>query len=158
MPNIRMIRIDERLIHGQIIIKWIEVKKADAIVIIDDEIASDPIIKGIFRMTLPQFIGLAIYGLEEGIKFLITNNSKENVILLVKDLWIVKEIYEKGVKMDEIIIGRIPSGVGKKKVYSNVFLSDEDIEIIKFFKNEGVFITIQVVPDSEPVNIYDVVC
>lgn len=158
MLNIRMIRIDERLIHGQIIIKWIEVKKADAIVIIDDEIASDPIIKGIFRMTLPQFIGLAIYGLEEGIKFLITNNSKENVILLVKDLWIVKEIYEKGVKMDEIIIGRIPSGVGKKKVYSNVFLSDEDIEIIKFFKNEGVSITIQVVPDSEPVNIYDVVC
>lgn len=157
MLNISMVRVDERLIHGQITIKWLEAKKANGVVIIDHETASDPIMKEIFRMTLPQFIGLDIFDLDEGTKFLITNTSKDVVIVLVKDLWVVKEIYEKGVKIDEVIIGRIPSGIGKKKVHPNVFLSDEDIDVLRFFKKEGVSVKIQLVPDSEPVNLYDLV-
>lgn len=157
MLNISMVRVDERLIHGQITIKWLEAKKANGVVIIDHETASDPIMKEIFRMTLPQFIGLDIFDLDEGTKFLITNTSKDGVIVLVKDLWVVKEIYEKGVKIDEVIIGRIPSGIGKKKVHPNVFLSVEDIDVLRFFKKEGVSVKIQLVPDSEPVNVYDLV-
>ena len=155
MLNISMVRVDERLVHGQIIIKWIEAKKANRIVIIDNEAATDPIIRKILQMTLPKDIGLSIYDSKEGADFLITNNSDDNVIVLVKDLWVVKEIYEKGVKIKEVNIGRISSGVGKKKIHTNVFLSDEDIDVIKFFKNEGIFIIIQMVPDSTLVNVYD---
>lgn len=155
MLNISMVRVDERLVHGQIIIKWIEAKKANKIVIVDDEAASDPIMVKILKLTLPKGIELSIYDLEEGPDFLITNNSDDNVIVLVKNLWVVKEIYEKGVRLKEVNIGRIPSGVGKKKVHTNVFLSDGDMDIIEFFKNEGISVFIQIVPDSTPINVYD---
>lgn len=115
MLNISMVRVDERLVHGQIIIKWIEAKKANKIVIVDDEAASNPIMEKILKLTLPKGIELNIYDLKEGPDYLITNNSDDNVIVLVKNLWVVKEIYEKGVRLKEVNIGRIPSGVGKKR-------------------------------------------
>jgi len=150
-----MVRVDERLVHGQIIIKWIEVKGANRIVIIDDETASDPIINKILKLTLPESIKLNICSIEEGVNFLTESDLDDNVIVLVKELRTVKEIYEKGIKVKEINIGRIPSDIGKKKVYTNVFLSDEDMDVIEFFKNEGVSMYIQIVPSSAPVNVYD---
>ena len=41
MANISLIRIDSRLIHGQVITKWVKIAKANRIIIIDDELAQD---------------------------------------------------------------------------------------------------------------------
>jgi mannose/fructose/N-acetylgalactosamine-specific phosphotransferase system component IIB len=150
-----MVRVDERLIHGQIVIKWIEEKNADRIVIIDDSTAADPIMEEILRMALPKDIILNIYGIKEGANFLKTNHLNDIVIVLVKKLWVAKKIYTEGVKINEINIGRIPSGVGKKMVYANVFVSDKDIDIINFFRTEKVPMAIQMVPDSTPTNVYE---
>ncbi len=45
MLDISMVRVDERLIHGQILIKWIQAKKASRILIIDNEVSNDPVMK-----------------------------------------------------------------------------------------------------------------
>lgn len=155
MLNISMVRVDERLVHGQIIIKWIEAKGANRIVIIDDETALDPILNKILKLTLPKSIKLNIFSIEEGVNFLRESYLHDNVIVLVRELQTVRKIYEKGIKIKEVNVGRIPSDIGKKKVYANVFLSDGDIDVIKFFRNEGVSMYIQMVPDSLSVNVYD---
>ncbi|GMG95343.1 PTS system mannose/fructose/N-acetylgalactosamine-transporter subunit IIB [Tepidimicrobium xylanilyticum] len=155
MVNIIMVRVDERLVHGQITIKWVAAKKVNKIVIVDDETASDLLMKKVLRMTLPKSIELNIYGLDEGANFLVTTDSEDSAIVLVKNLWVAKELYERGVDIKEVNIGRLPSGIGKKKIHTNVFLSEEDIDIIGSFKNQGVSVFIQLVPDSTPINVHE---
>lgn len=157
MLNISMVRVDERLVHGQIIIKWIEAKEANRIVIIDDEVACDPIMREFLKLTLPKDIELGIYTLKEGAEFLKTNNSEDKVIVLAKYLWVVKGIYEKGVRIQEVNIGRIPSDIGKKKVHPNIFLNEEDINVVNYFRKKGVSVVIQLVPDNLPANVYDLI-
>lgn len=156
MLNISMVRVDERLIHGQIIIKWIESTKVNRVIVIDDDSASDPVVGKILRMSTPNGINLEILSLEDGIKTLLTEDN-ENVIILVKHLWIVKKIYERGVSIKEVNVGRIPSDIGRKKICSNVFLSDEDMDIIKYFNKEGVNVFVQIVPDSIPIDLYGLI-
>lgn len=157
MLNISMIRVDERLIHGQITIKWVEVKGVNHILVIDNEIAKNPIIEKILKMSVPQEVNLGIYNVEEGTKVITTTNSSDNVLVLVKHLWIIKFMHKKGVEIKEVNIGRIPSGFGKKKVYPGVFLSNEDIEIINYFESKDIPVIIQVVPDSFPIKVYDLI-
>ncbi|MBC8589164.1 PTS sugar transporter subunit IIB [Paratissierella segnis] len=156
MLNISMVRVDERLIHGQIIIKWIEATKADRIIVIDNDAAFDPVLGKILRMSTPNGIKLEIYNLEDGIKVLLTQEN-DDVIILAKHLWIVKKIYEGGVSIKEVNVGRIPSDEGRKKICSNVFLSDEDMDIIKYFNKEGVNVFVQIVPDSIPIDLYGLI-
>jgi len=151
-------RVDERLLHGQILIKWLEAKNSNYIIIIDDEVSNNPILKNILELSIPQNMIVEIYNLEKGAEIL--KNNKElnsSPIILVKNLQIVRYLHEKGVKINEIIIGRMPSGVGKKKIYSNVFISDADIETIDYFRREKIPIIIQMVPDSNPISIYDLI-
>ena len=141
MLNISMVRVDERLVHGQIIIKWLEATKVNEIIVIDNDAASTP-----------NGINLEILSLEDGIRTLLTENNGD-VIILVKQLRVVKKIYEGGVSIKEVNVGRIPSDVGRKKICSNVFLSAEDMDIIKYFNKEGINVFVQIVPDSTPIDL-----
>ena len=156
MLNISMVRVDERLIHGQIIIKWIEATKADRIIVIDNDAAFDPVLGKILRMSTPNGIKLEIYNLEDGIKVLLTQEN-DDVIILAKHLWIVKKIYEKGGNIKEVNVGRIPTDIGRRMVCTNVFLSTEDIDIIKYFSEEGINVFVQAVPDSIPIDLYGLI-
>ena len=152
MLNISMVRVDERLVHGQIIIKWLEATKVNEIIVIDNDAASDPVVEKILRMSTPNGINLEILSLEDGIRTLLTENNGD-VIILVKQLRVVKKIYEGGVSIKEVNVGRIPSDVGRKKICSNVFLSAEDMDIIKYFNKEGINVFVQIVPDSTPIDL-----
>lgn len=157
MLDISMVRVDERLIHGQILIKWIQVKNASRILIIDNDVADDPVMKNILNMSVPESIDLDIYDLKEGIKVLTEDKSDDNVIVLVRNLWIVRSIHQGGVQIKEVNIGRLPSGTGKRKIHPNIFLSDRDIDIIDYFKQKDIPVVIQVVPDSLPIVVYDLI-
>lgn len=154
MANIAMVRVDERLVHGQIITKWVEKMGADGVVIIDDEVAGNPVMAKVFRMALPKGIRISVHNLNDGINFLTNDDQGEKVILLVRDLCIIRELYRGGVGIKNVNIGRIPADVGRKKVYKNVYLSHRDKDIIGFFKSKQVPIYIQAVPDSMPVDVY----
>ncbi len=157
MLDISMVRVDERLIHGQILIKWIQVKNASRILIIDNDVANDPVMKNILNMSVPESIDLDIYDLKEGIKVLTSDKPGDNVIVLVRNLWVVRSIHLGGVQIKEVNIGRLSSGTGKKRIHPNVFLSDRDIDIIDYFKQKDIPVVIQAVPDSSPIVVHDLI-
>ncbi|WHH60516.1 PTS sugar transporter subunit IIB [Petroclostridium sp. X23] len=156
MLNIRMARIDDRLMHGQILFKWLKSGECNRIIVIDDETSADPVLQSMLHFIFPKEFMLDIYSIQEGIEAIKAEESDDRVILLAKNLFVLSRIYEKGIKFEEINIGRIPIGVGRKKIYPNVFLSDADIEIIRSFQMAGLPVKIQMVPDSEPFYITDI--
>jgi len=159
MPDIAMVRVDERLVHGQILVKWIKEKNASKVIVVDNELREDPVMGNFLKMTLPQDVKLEICDAEEALNLLNTSeqNDKDKVIILVKNLQFVKFMHEHGAQIDSINIGRLPSKPGKRKVHQNVFVSEEDIKIINYFREKDVPIIIQMVPDSLPISIFDLI-
>ncbi|HHY80882.1 MAG TPA: PTS sugar transporter subunit IIB [Thermoanaerobacter sp.] len=159
MQEIVMVRADERLVHGQILVKWIKEKNANKVIVVDNELREDPVMGNFLKMTLPKNVELEIYDAEEAVRLINTSkkNKEDKAIILVKDLQLVKFMHEHGAKIDTINIGRLPSKPGKRKVHPYVFLSEEDIEIINYFREKNIPIIIQMVPDSLPISIFDLI-
>lgn len=61
MAEIKLFRIDSRLIHGQIITKWLKVTQADKIVVVDEMLAADDFMKEVYVAAVPKGISVDIY-------------------------------------------------------------------------------------------------
>ena len=153
MFNINMIRIDERLAHGQILLKWLKTANCSRVVVIDDETATDPIMDSVMRLMFPKNIKLNIFTVEEGINAIKSKKLYDNVFLLIKSLHVAKTLYDNGILYKEISLGSISTGPRKKKIIYNLFLSQDEINIIEYFINKKVEVIMQAVPDSEPIYV-----
>lgn len=69
MQNLVLTRIDDRLIHGQVMTAWIKNRKADQVVIVDDGTANDEYMIEVLEMAIPEEIAIGIFTKEEGVQF-----------------------------------------------------------------------------------------
>lgn len=149
MP-IKMIRIDDRLIHGQIVTAWAKAIQASKIWIIDDGVAKDDFIKGVMQMVAPSDRELIITGLYEMPSILKKlDNEQGNTLILVKYPYIAKEIFKAGPKINELNIGGIGAGPERKKLFKNISASQAEKETLKEIQDMGVDVFFQITPEEK---------
>ena len=91
--SIKMIRIDDRLIHGQIVTAWAKNINAGKIWIVDDGVAKDDFIKGVMQMVAPSDRELIISSVAEVPALLEKLDGEgDNVLILVKFPYVAQEI------------------------------------------------------------------
>lgn len=154
MINLALVRIDDRLIHGQVMTAWVKYTSANRIIIIDDLVAEDPFMTRILKMSAPPGIKVEVYDIEGAIEVLSKDLKKEEkIIILVKYPKTIQEIFDQGVKIKEVIVGGMGANVGRKKLYRNISASDEERQTFKALIEKGVEISIRIVPDDRPVSM-----
>ena len=79
--NINVCRIDDRLIHGQIVTKWIKEANAKMIMVVDDKAASDKMLQTILKFAVPAGIQLQILNKEVAVKTVAEDTSNTNVLM-----------------------------------------------------------------------------
>ena len=97
MLKYEMIRVDDRLLHGQVLMKWIKLLKVKRVDVLSDALASDPILKTLLEKTIPDEILLKIWSVDEG-----TNGIYEQegtTLLLVPDVDTLFKLYENGIQL-----------------------------------------------------------
>ena len=145
MLKYEMIRVDDRLLHGQVLMKWIKLLKVKRVDVLSDALASDPILKTLLEKTIPDEILLKIWSVDEG-----TN------LLLVPDVDTLFKLYENGIQLKRVSISRLPCEMGKEKIYDHVFVSGEERKKLGILLNHGIDLRIQMVPDSDAIYLKDV--
>ncbi|SKC85764.1 PTS system mannose/fructose/N-acetylgalactosamine-transporter subunit IIB [Maledivibacter halophilus] len=145
------IRIDDRLIHGQIIARWSRHLSLKNIIAVDDKTASNPMLKSIMMMSVPKQYKTYICKMEE-FKDLINGLEKDNGnnLIIARFPYMLKNILSEDMKAKSINIGN----VSKKdedsfEIMSNIFLTKEDVSVIEELHNQGKEIVFQLVPDSQ---------
>lgn len=158
MAEIKLFRIDSRLIHGQIITKWIKVAGVDKIVVVDEILAADEFMKEIYVAAVPKGISVNIYNLEEGMDAWKENEfGQGKVLMLVRDVKTCLELYKRGFPIKSIQIGELPNGSDRVPIYKAVsFTKDEAAELKKLYDN-GIEIILHIVPDNPPVEFEKVI-
>lgn len=155
MTNVVLCRVDSRLIHGQVMTKWIQQAQANRIVIISDSVSKDLFLLDIYKMSAPPGIEIDCYSEEDAVKKWIEDEISGKVLLLFPDLKTVHNVLEAGIKVDKIQIGGLGGGPNRKVIYQNITLDDVDVEILKGFDDKGVEIIFQTIPEDTPLKFAD---
>ena len=153
MSLVKYCRCDDRLIHGQVIYKWVKYLDVKKIVVVDDETTNDVIAKGLIKMAAPKNIDLSILTVSEARRCFYNNPADDNVFALIKNLDTANRMREEGIDIKKLIIGRIPTGIGKKKISKNVYINKKEFLLIDEFIKKNINVSIQMVPDEEEVEL-----
>ena len=147
--EIGLIRVDSRLIHGQVITKWLNYSKANVIVVVDDELSKDSFMSEIYTASAPNGIVVEILSIDDFMKNTVTHKySNKRLLILLKNIETVYELYLRQFKMKHIQLGGLPSGVGKKAIYTAIYINEEEINKLRDIANSGVYIDMQVIPED----------
>jgi mannose/fructose/N-acetylgalactosamine-specific phosphotransferase system component IIB len=153
-----LVRIDDRLIHGQVVLGWARALKPDRIVVANNRIAKNSWERKFYTSSVPSDIKLSFLELEETARQLLNNLFKnESVMILfesVKDLY---SVIEQGVTLKEINIGGLHYREGAHEVLPYVFLTDEDKTYLRELVKKSVTLLAQDVPGNAVQNINSLV-
>ncbi|AYO31323.1 PTS mannose/fructose/sorbose transporter subunit IIB [Biomaibacter acetigenes] len=154
MLNIVLTRIDDRLIHGQVMTAWVKYTQANRIIIVDDNVAQDPFMEKVLKMAAPPGIKVEVYDTQKAVAVLKGEGSPgEKVIVLAKHPKTIYALMEGGVGIKELNVGGMGAGAGRKLLYKNISASQEEREVFKNILSKGVAILIRIVPDDKGVEI-----
>jgi PTS system mannose-specific IIB component len=152
-----LVRVDNRLVHGQIIEAWVPFLKAARIIVVDDEVASDFFRETVIKMAVPSDVEVSIHSVEDFAKYnaLQTINTKDRLrsIVLFSNVWDALRAYALGFSFDKLNIGNIYNDECRQKLSACVLLSDQDIASIQSLLQRGVRIEMRRIPRERPLNI-----
>ena len=151
-------RVDNRLVHGQILEAWVPFLKASCIVVADDQIASDFFRETVIRMAVPSEVQVVISGVAEFAE----NNafqrgSGPTTIVLFSTVSAAWTAYRLGFRFEKLNIGNIYNEECRVCCTKSVQMSDEDIRDITGLRNAGVQIELRRVPREKPIDLFEIV-
>lgn len=152
MADIVNTRIDERLVHGQIVAFWTNRLNASRIMVIDDTAASNDIQKAALKMACPAGTKLSILRVERAVEKLKdpANYIGERLLCVFKGPASLQKALHLGFPMKSITVGNMSSRIGSHLVFKSTSVTDDDVRIFREMSAEGVTFTAQMVPDDEP--------
>lgn len=153
MTNLEFTRIDDRLIHGQVVAAWLHAySKVKHIIVIDDKTRQDPFMQEMFTLLVPTGITIEIRSIEEAIGILKAGLSKPTMVI-VKVPQTIKSLLDAGVDIDFVNIGGMGMTPGRKKFFQNISTSPEENAILKELVSRGVKVEIQIIPAQKKVDV-----
>ncbi|ECU9384903.1 PTS system mannose/fructose/N-acetylgalactosamine-transporter subunit IIB [Salmonella enterica subsp. enterica serovar Newport] len=157
MANIVLVRIDERLLHGQIRITWGKYSGANTIIVANDEIASNPVLQAPFKGAAGGEYVVLFRTIEHLISSIHKADERRRILILCKNPTDVARLVKGGVKFGEVNVGNMHHHPGRVQIDKNVSVSVNDIEAFKIIKKNGIESYIQHMPESSRKNIFDCV-
>ena len=154
MAEITLARVDDRLVHGQVMQVWTKGHGTNAAYVIDDATAADEFMKEIYESTQSTG-GLAIKVFSSDSIVDEWNKNQfgdDNVALIFKSIAYAKKAVDGGVPIKELNVGGIAKP-GTTKVIESVGLSKDDAELCKALDAAGVKVYFQKIPSSENVSL-----
>lgn len=128
--EIKIARIDERLVHGQVITSWCKKFSINKIVVIDDDVARDPFMSQVITLSAQAGMEIIIKEVSKALEFLKEGTASGNIMLLFKNPIAVLDLVKTGYVLPEVNLGNIGSSPTRKRISKNVSLTSEEIDMV----------------------------
>lgn len=145
-------RIDNRLVHGQVVEGWLPYLNARVLVVVNDNLAIDELQQQIMSLAIPERIRVRFIPLSQAKTVHDELEAKGRAALfLFANCQDVRRLIEQGVRINLLNIGNMHYGRGKKQVCSHVALSEDDQSCLETMRKQGVRLDFRCVPGDNPV-------
>lgn len=153
-----LFRIDDRLIHGQVVVGWGAALDLNCILVVDDELAESEWEQELYRAGLPDSIQTSFLTVEAAAQAIPSwRNSGERGILLTRDIATMRLLAETGVLRDvSVNLGGIHDAPGRQRVLPYLFLAEGDREELMLLSRAGVRVSARDVPSARNVELEEI--
>ncbi|MEZ4600457.1 MAG: PTS sugar transporter subunit IIB [Syntrophotaleaceae bacterium] len=142
-------RIDNRLIHGQVLEAWVPLTRADCIVVASNDLPELSFQRQLMKAAVPSGIEVAIGSVEEMVAFLQSREAAQRrIFLLFGNLPDAMEAFRQGVHFSTLNLGNLHGGKDRKRLSCTVALDSDDMESLETLEKEGVRVVLQCVPSD----------
>ena len=156
--SVVMARIDNRLLHGIIVTQWAPVSGATRVMVIDDKVAGDEVLKSTMRMARPAGMAVSIISEETALKnFAAGKYDREKVFVIAKEPETILHLVESGIELPSLIVGGSLVKEGGVQLTQRAYASAENVQSYKALIARGVKVTAQFVPADKPVCVADLI-
>lgn len=154
MRNVVLARIDDRLIHGQVVTGWLKFTNGNKIYIVDDQLKKDALMQTILKTAAPVGTKVFVQSQEECAAALKKEGQpNERIVILAKTPQVFERLIDEGLPFPEIILGGMGMTSSRQRFYKNVAASPEEVECMRRIVGKGTEIIYQLVPDEPSKNI-----
>jgi PTS system mannose-specific IIB component/fructoselysine and glucoselysine-specific PTS system IIB component len=154
---IELYRIDDRLIHGQVVVGWGQPLNLGFIVLVDDEVAGSEWEQELYRMGVPPEMEVLFASVDEAARQLADyERDVRRGIVLTGDISSMRRLIEANGHVRKVNLGGIHHRSGRVQRLRYVFLAPDEEAELRALAARGVDITAQDVPSARPVPLVSV--
>jgi len=184
MNELALVRIDDRLIHGQVVIKWLRYLGCNEVTIVDEELSEDVDLQTVLRLAAPRGVKLRVASIdqvgelvedwqpcgscaagsssavsvEDSLPFASkSQNCRRRVLILVKTPSTALALIERGLSIGELNVGGLAGVEGARRVYRSISVTPDQMEILREISSRGIRVYFQTVPEERALELAEVV-
>lgn len=151
--SVVLFRIDDRLIHGQVMTAWTKVYQSTNIICADDDTAKNEMICSIMKMAVPSDYQVQILTVDKTAETVKAEPEKKRIIVLAKTPAAMLELAKADIGMKELNVGNIGQGPGRKAIVRSTQVSLEEFKQLQDIEAMGIKVYFQAYPDGKSVNL-----
>lgn len=137
--GVTLLRIDDRLIHGQVVEGWVPLLRVNLVVVVSDAAAGDEIQTALMKMALPPSVGLLVLPVAGAAAALTAPQmGARSALVLVPGPAEALALVEQGLPLDRVNVGGLHHTVGKVQLGRALFLDEKDRLALRALAAKGV--------------------
>lgn len=154
MANIKLVRVDYRLMHGQVVTGWLGRVSANSILIINDQLAADQFLSQVYLMAAPPGVKVDIVSLDEANTFIQSAQYiDKNLLILFKTIEDAYRGVLQSLPIEEIQVGGVDDAPDKKRVADVLAIDDKEIHMLKELRDKGLKVYFQVTTGHNEISL-----
>ena len=154
MARIALVRVDDRLIHGQVVVKWLKHLNCKDILIVDNALVQDEFMQRVLHMAAPSDVRVRVMTVRDAVRELrLPTGDEGHLLVLVRSPQTALELLNGGVSFAALNVGGMAAAVGTTRLFKSVSATREQMAALAAAKGRGVYVYLQMVPEERPVDI-----
>ena len=139
------VRIDNRLLHGQVVQYWIPFLEVERLIIADDEAANNPAMSAVYRLAVPGPVDLSVVPVS-ALAREVRSCKASTTLILISDVSDAARAQMNDLTFDRMVLGNVHATPDRKRITDSVYLSREEIDSLMQFRLNGGRVEIQTFP------------
>lgn len=147
---IKLLRVDHRLLHGQVAFSWTNGVGANCILVASDTVVNDDAWKMTLKLGKPSGVKLVIKNMEDSIKAINSGvTDKYNLIIVVQTIEEAKQLADGCPAIKSINLGNTKEGATTRQISKQIFVTEEEQKILKELVERGIEVEIRALVDDK---------
>lgn len=149
---LKIARLDDRLVHGQIINNWCTSEDITEIIVVNKEVANNDMRRIIIEMSVPQGINILFCDVNDALEIYEEEAKFESLMIIFENPFEILEFIENGGKLSSLNIGGMSFKKGRKKLSTAVYANDDELESLKNIADKNINLEIRLLPTDRSIN------
>lgn len=150
---LKIIRLDDRLVHGLIINNWCSIENITEIMVVDKGAFSNEMRRTVIEMSTPENIKVLFCDVDKALEIYAEEAEYEALMMIFGNPFELLEFVNKGGALKCVNIGGMSFKKGKKRLSTSVYADEEEIDALKKIADKNILLEIRILPTDKSTNL-----